>query len=302
MGFQLGPGFLRRPPKGWLPARAFPVQHRTQADSGTGGDGSSSIDTSCTLAVLWRVEAEDGRAPYEFDEQRRAPLWLLEGSIVGGGNRWYKPRLRGSHGLMPALGVPCRVDPRDPYELWIDWDAAHAEHEPAWDRQSRIDRELNRRKGLLDHVVDRVTSPLAGRIRPEEEALVDDALAAERRRVEAMEAQYAALGEQRLAAIGFGPVPPAERAEYDALLAAGARIHASGRAARATVVANQDTGRTLANIPEIHITLDVQDGAAVRRLVYRHVSGPRHAKRYKPGRTVEVRIDPDDPDAVTLAS
>ncbi len=52
----------------------------------------------------------------------------------------------------------------------------------------------------------------------------------------------------------------------------------------------------------IVITLDVEDGGTVRRVVYEHISGPRHAKRYKPGKRIDVRVDAADPGAIALAS
>lgn len=301
MGFQLGPGFLRRPPRGWLPARAFPVHHRKWIPTG-GHDGESVIDMSCRINVLWRVEVE-GREPYEVEEERTAPMWVLPNSFAGGGNRWYKVRLRRSFGLLPAVGVPCRVDPEHPGDLWVDWDAAYEEHEPAWAQQARVDRELSRRSGVLDQVVDRVTSPLAGRLKPEDEPLIEEVEQAERERVAVQRGQLAKAEEAQMAAMGFGPVPPEERERYLALAAAGNRIYDEGRPARATVVANEDTGTTLANIPVFHLTLDVDDGpGGPRRVVYEHVNGPRHAKRYKVGKVIDVRVDPGDPDAVTLAS
>lgn len=56
------------------------------------------------------------------------------------------------------------------------------------------------------------------------------------------------------------------------------------------------------DLPVILIALDVEDAGGVRRVTYEHIWGPRHAKRYKPGKRIEVRIDPHDPEAITLAS
>jgi hypothetical protein len=76
------------------------------------------------------------------------------------------------------------------------------------------------------------------------------------------------------------------------------RIHETGRKTTATVVGQRETGRRLGPIAAIEITFDVDDGGTVRRVSYEHVHGPRAAKRYKPGRTVTVWIDPTDPDAI----
>ena len=59
-----------------------------------------------------------------------------------------------------------------------------------------------------------------------------------------------------------------------------------------------ETGRRIGPIAVIEIAFDVDDGPAPRRVVYEHVFGARTAKRYKAGRTVEVWVDPQDPDAI----
>jgi hypothetical protein len=76
------------------------------------------------------------------------------------------------------------------------------------------------------------------------------------------------------------------------------RIHRTGRKTTATVVGRRETGRRLGPIAAIEITFDVDDGGTVRRVRHEHLFGPRAAKRYKPGRTVAVWIDPADPDAI----
>ena len=97
--------------------------------------------------------------------------------------------------------------------------------------------------------------------------------------------------------MGFGPVSGDERAEWNRRREEVERVYASGRPAKATVVSNENTGRTLNNVPVILVTLDVEG----RRMVYEHVWGPRHAKRYKPGKTVDVRVDPGDSGVIALA-
>ena len=76
------------------------------------------------------------------------------------------------------------------------------------------------------------------------------------------------------------------------------RIHRTGRKATATVVEQRETGRRLGPIAVIEIVFDVEDGGAVRRVAYEHLFGPRAAKHYKPGRRVDVWIDPADPEAI----
>ncbi len=296
MGFQLGPGFLRRAPGGWIPARAFALERRTQR-----GDEEGEVDTSLTVEVRWRVEP-DGGTPYELHERRRMPTWVEPGAGFGAGSRWYKVRVRPAGGLLADVGVPARVNPKDPEDLWVDWDGAYALHEPRWAQDARVRREVHRRAGKVDEVLDRIGSPLSGRIRPDEVALADAAVEAERARIAEQEARLAAAAEQQQAAMGFGPVSPQERARSDARTAREAELGRRGRPAQATVVARTETDRTLANVPVVELVLDVDDGGSVRRVVYEHVWGPRHAKRYKPGRRIEVKVDPDDPDVVALAS
>jgi len=295
MGFELGAGPLRRPPRDWLPARAFAVHHRVygftgrhQADSGPG-----DIETSAGLTVTWRVEI-DGRAPYEFREERTAPMWTLANSTLGSGNRWYKVRVRPQYGLMPELGVPCFVDPGNAHKLWINWDAAYGEHVPAWEREARVRRELARRDGHYLRVVDRVTNPFAGALRPGEEALVDEQQAQREARERELEERYAESARQQLAARGFGPVSEDEAAEHKRRTEELTRVHQTGRKTTATVVSREDTDRKLANIPVILLTFEIEG----RHVVFEHVYGPRHAKRYKPGKTVNVWVDAADPQSI----
>src|ERR1700742_1897712 len=119
---ELAPKLLRRPPGGWLPARAFPTQHSIFSHN-YGLDGVPEIEMTMKMRVTWRVELA-GRAPHTFEEERSVPAWLDPGAIAGHGNRWYKVRVRPQYGLMPKLGVPCFVNPGNERELWVDWDAA----------------------------------------------------------------------------------------------------------------------------------------------------------------------------------
>jgi hypothetical protein len=140
---ELGPKLLRKPPRGWIPARAFPLETRLLADPPDAeGSSTSGIDTSQGFAVTWQLRV-DGREPVEFAEERRGPIWIIPGSNIG--NRWYKLRLRRSHGLLKSLGVPCFVDPADPTRLWIDWDAAYHEHVEGWERKRREERAEHER-------------------------------------------------------------------------------------------------------------------------------------------------------------
>ena len=282
MGFQLGPKFLRRPPKDWLPAHAYAVRHAAYEHHTNDPDGGESvIETSAGLTVTWRVEL-DGREPYEFREERAGPTWLLKGPS-GGGKRWYSVRIRPQYGLMGDVAVPCRVNPADPHDLWIDWDGAYAAHEPAWERQARVQREKARRAGAFEHAVDRIFNPFAGKLRTGEEVHVEEAIAAE--------AALAAKWRPE-------PVDQTESTELNRRIRELGRIKETGRRATATVVAREETTRTLSSVPIVDLTFEIDDGGETRRVDFEHAFGPRHAKRYRVGRRVDVWIDPEDPGAI----
>ena len=122
-------GILRKPPRGWMPARAFAVQHRSYERGQSSSEGEH-LHTSRDLEVEWEV-CRDGRDPYRFVETRKAPGWVSS-SRIGSGKRWFSVRLKRTYGLMPTVGLPCFVDPDNPHKLWIDWDAGYELHETAW--------------------------------------------------------------------------------------------------------------------------------------------------------------------------
>jgi hypothetical protein len=277
MGFELGPKLLRRAPRGWLPARAFSESHGVSSHH-YGDEGPPEIETSMHLRITWRVEVP-GREPYELQEERSVPNWLGSGGIVGNGNRWYKVRVRPQYGLMKELGVPCVVNPGDPSEIWIDWDAAYKEHEPVWDREARVRREVMRRGGGIDAVLSKLTNPLVGKLRPEDEPYVQ-----------------AAMERAGVRAAAFQPVqnPVLEAAGEDIMgrMKDLERIAAEGRTVPAVVVERVESGRKLGLMPIIDLVFEVEG----RRVPFEHVFGPRHAKSYTVGRHVEVWLDPHDPD------
>ncbi|HYI17219.1 MAG TPA: hypothetical protein VD836_00850 [Solirubrobacteraceae bacterium] len=297
MGFQLGPAFLRKPPKGWLPASASTRRHVVYDWPSGGPDGGGSDwATTCLLDADWRVEPE-GREPYEFHEERRTgPAWA-QAALVGGGGRWYRLRVKPTYGLMDGVAFRVWVDPADRTRLWVDWDDAYERHVTAWERKARVEREAARLSSRWEHAVERVLNPLSGRATDEER---EDAarLDAERRaEVARQEERVRERAEATAAATGNTTTEAQDddlRARSDEL----GRIHAEGRRTTAIVVGRTDTGRRIGPIPVIEITFDVDDGPAPRRVVHEHVFGARAAKHYKPGRTVEVWIDPQDPDAI----
>ncbi len=298
MAPQLGPVFLRRAPRGWLRGRAFPVEHRVFDDPHV-SKAVNGIELSLRLDALWEVRV-DGQEAYRFREERAAPNWCKANTRAG--KRWYRLRIRETHGLMASIGVPVHVDPNDAHKLWIDWDAAYDEHVEAWKRKDRVELAVAHRGGTAEGLIHRVMTPLAGNLKPGEEHLVDEAIAA----AEAREAEWAERDAPRRDAqvqkMGFGPVTAEERAEHDRRTAEMKRIYECGRPAQATVVSNEDSGRKLMNIPVIVITLEIEDAGRVRTVEFEYVWGPRPAKRYKPGKRIKVRIDPQVPKAVALAS
>jgi len=300
MGFQLGPSFLRKPPKGWVPAHAFALKFSRWTPTDVDG-GGSEIDTVAVMRVLWRVEAA-GREPWEVSEEdRSAPTWILD-SPLGSGKRWYKVRVRPQYGLMRDVPIPCFVDPSDPGNLWIDWDGAYDVHVEAWERESRIRRAKAEREGGLEGMVGRISNPFAGKLREGEDELVDATLAREAARMEEQRAVSAEREREELARRGIEPVADEDQAEQARRIRESERLHASGRKVDATVVCVTDSGRRIANMPVLMMEFDLEDEGGVRRVRYEHIWGPRHAKRYKPGKRIKVSIDPDDPGTVELAS
>ena len=228
------------------------------------------------MTVTWRVEPAGGE-PYELEEERSVPAWLDPGALMGHGNRWYKVRVRPQYGLMPRVGVPCFVNPGNALEIWIDWDAAYKEHVPAWEQEARLRREVAKRDGRYDQVVDRIVNPFAGKLRPGEEALADEKIANDPSRAKPLP-----------------QTPNEESAEHKRRMDELARIHKTGRKTRGIVVACSATSRTLATIPVFELVFEVEG----RHVVFEHAYGPMHLRRYQLGREVDIWIDPDDPNAI----
>jgi len=291
MGYERGPGFQRRPPRGWVPARAFPVERALLDRFNDGSGGAPLIETSHRYRFTWEVRVDGGDA-VSFIEERDVPAWIHP--LSPSGNRWYKPRLRPSYGLQPDLGVPCFMAPDAPVRLWIDWDAAYAEHARAWARKGRIDRELARREGGLEYLAHRVFHPLQGEATAEDAAAVE----AEAQRRRDRDERILAEGRRRARALGFGPVE--EGTEQARRMAQLRRLGREGRRAKGVVVGQVDTGRTVADQPVIAITIEVDDGGERRQVVYEHIWGARAAATFTPGRRVKLNIDPADPEVVEI--
>ena len=201
------------------------------------------------------------------------PAWLDPGALMGHGNRWYKVRVRPQYGLMSRVGVPCFVNPGNALEIWIDWDAAYKEHVPAWEQEARLRREVAKRDGRYDQVVDRIVNPFAGKLRPGEETLADEKIATDPSRAKPLP-----------------QTPNEESAEHKRRMDELARIHKTGRKTRGIVVACSATSRTLATIPVFE--LDLRGRGPPRRLRARLrpdapaalPTGPRGRHLDRPGR------------------
>lgn len=285
-------GLLRRPPGGWLESRAVPLRHRTSSGRTSESD-ADQVDTSLLLEVQWEVRVP-GRAPYVVAEERKAPVWVSETHTVGSGRRWWTTTLRKTWGLTDGVEIPVWVDPADGTRLWVDWDAAYDAHEPVWRTRSAVEREVAGRRGWYDGVAQRIADPFAGRVVPEDRHLVEEQVAREE----------AELARQTEAALAAAPTrfEPDEEEAWRAMGAEMARLDAVGRPASATVVGLVDTGRTLVGTPVWRIDLEVDDGAAPRRVALEVPLRKRRTKAYRVGTEVRVKIDPDDAERLTLVA
>jgi len=117
-------GILKRRPSGWTPGRAFALRYRSRERN------PDSTKMHVELEVEWEVRVEGGE-PYRFVETRLGPVWV-DRDHLGAGKRWFSVRLKRTYGLLPEVGMPCLVDPKNPQKLWIDWDAGYDLHGPAW--------------------------------------------------------------------------------------------------------------------------------------------------------------------------
>ena len=273
IGFEMGPGLLRRAPRGWVPARATAVECRVRSHHyGSADGGAPEIETTFNVKARWRIEI-DGRAPYEVQEERDGPAWTAGGG-VGGGNRWYKVRVRPQYGLMKDVPIPCFVNPENAGDLWIDWDGAYEAHEVAWEREGRIRRGVGDRSNLYDRAWERLANPFAGKpVTDEERAEVE-------RRVEA---------ERPLPAPTDIPPSPFQLRMEDLK-----RIKETGRKTRGTVMRHEPTNREMWGSPIVVLRFHVEG----REILFEHCYGPRHLKHYKIGREVELWIDPENPAAI----
>lgn len=291
-------GLLRQPPSGWLEAVAVTIRSVGAATWTQEGEGGApGVETSNRLAITWEVRVP-GQAPYVVEnDERKVPTWTVETQVGGTGKRWYKVRLKRTYGLMPGVDVPCRVNPKDPQDLWIDWDAAYRNHEVAWDRKSALDRAVADQRGGFDKVVGRLANPFGASPTDEDRAEAAEILAAEE---EGLARQWSDATEAAAGATWAG-VDKDEKAVFDAMAADLQRIHRTGRQVTGRVVAVVATGRTLVGVEVKRIEVEIQDlsGPRVVALELPLQKGP--AKRVAVGNEVSVWVDLEDPDRICIA-
>ena len=91
----------------------------------------------------------------------------------------------------------------------------------------------------------------------------------------------------------------AQEAEYDARFRDAARLIAEGRQVTAILLNRETSDRRYRGVQIVIGTFEIEDGdAAPRDVVYEHIFGPASARKWRPGRQVDVWIDPDDPENI----
>jgi hypothetical protein len=100
--------------------------------------------------------------------------------------------------------------------------------------------------------------------------------------------------------LGMGTMTQAEeQAVYDARFRDAARLVAEGHLAKATLFSRETSDRRYRGVQIVIGTFEIEDGDAEPRIVvYEHIFGPALARKWRPGRQVDVWIDPDDPENI----
>jgi hypothetical protein len=267
----------------WIAARAEPVWHSANTITGAEGDD----DFAAGLNVLWCIHI-DGRPPYEFEEERRAPFWVMKG--VRHGRHWYTVRLRATHGLLREVGVPCRVHPEKPDKIDIDWSRAYDEHQPIWDRMDAVAKEVtSRREGPLGKLLAPIQFAGLPKFTPQEQ----EAIA---RETEAELARYdKGTG---VGAPGEAPVDVATLQVESQLIQAqqkeAKQIRKRGIPYYATVI--DVSGPTGPSSWFYTVRLEIHEAQGGSRVI-EHRQGLNYAmvQRLKPGSRQRIRVDSADP-------
>lgn len=96
------------------------------------------------------------------------------------GKHWFTIRLEPQSGFIPRLRFPCLVDPADPNQVFIDWNAAWEEHVPTLEQEAAVRHEVDRRRDGIEGLLGRTfKNPFTRSFAREEEALVAEAQARE---------------------------------------------------------------------------------------------------------------------------
>jgi hypothetical protein len=293
---ELAPGFLRKAPDGWVPGRVYVSNEniRQGEEHMTGVYHDERVSSlSAMLVGDFRVYVE-GRLDHTFQDTRVVPEWLID---LGSGKRWYSIRVKPQYGLVNRIGLPCFIHPKDAEEIWIDWDAAYDEHVVAWESEAAIKKEMAKQRGGFDGTMDRIFSnPFTREATSEEKATVSDRIAEEDAKQEAIRQKFIAQNQ----AIQDSKTDPDELTELRRREKEAERIFATGREVQATVTSNSVNGRTLAGIPLVFIVFQLHEDPP-RKVGLEYSFGKRGAGRYPVGKTVKLKVDQDDPEAVTPA-
>jgi hypothetical protein len=94
-----------------------------------------------------------------------------------------------------------------------------------------------------------------------------------------------------------------EEAVFDARFRDAARLIATGRLARATLLKRETSDRRYRGAQIVIGVFEIDDGdEAPRTIVYEHIFGPAFARHWRPGGEVDAWIDPDDSDNIYIGS
>ena len=98
-----------------------------------------------------------------------------------------------------------------------------------------------------------------------------------------------------------GSGSPAEKREYAARVEEAAELVARGRQLTAIVLSRETSDRRFNGAQIIVVELEVEDPfatASPRTIRYEHIFGPATARRWKPGHSIPIWIDPRDPERI----
>ncbi|MEO6115881.1 MAG: hypothetical protein ABIP33_05805 [Pseudolysinimonas sp.] len=94
---------------------------------------------------------------------------------------------------------------------------------------------------------------------------------------------------------------PEEKRAYLARVEEAVELVEHGREALAIVLSRETSDRRFNGAQIIVVELEIEDSVepdSPRIVVYEHVFGPATARRWKPGRQIQIWIDPRDPERI----